>query len=455
MSVPQTHTMFNLSDVIEDLPAARDFLWYSRVTPLNRPSYLYLLGKLITLFTLPHTFKIYPFTEPSYFKKYEAYFKNVSQQNEYVTQLLHVLSINTDTVEFMLPSTALGEPRVIVDEQTAAAVYSTKSSDSLYDLVKEWFENSTAKSVLAVHVSLISKLYTSTHANLLVLKKSESNVKYLLFDPHGSPGRSRFKKNLATRLEHSLSVPCLEVSTFCPMLQTEVQGGNCLQWVSMILCFFCLRPTYFDDPEPLYTALSKHPELNILLFCLSFFLRTMSFFKLSGYYYIMFVKLSHMSISKQIQERQNEINDSKQFNEFLYRRFSEVNCSALNKADCPESCTVCDDMCASRASVRLTVSGACGLLTPKEMAKEMVDIFFKIKLLTRTLFSEVDRLNVRQLRQQVYSLREAKTLQDYVDMRYMTEERKQELDVFLARVAINLKRLREDNEGEPVLKRQK
>lgn len=415
----QTHSMFNLKGIIEDLPAANAFFWYDRVLSKDRPKYLKLLGKLITLFTLEHKFDMYPHHEPSYFKKYEVYFRDYIHMNDYVNQVFQVLAINTTTVEFDIPPD--GRLGVNLDDETAEDLTQVHT---LPQAVMQWYNNPQSKPIFILLMNIGSPTNNEGHATFLVLKKQEDFVTYIYFNPHGSIMDTGFSTALYHRLNTILPVQCLEVHTQCPLLQSSAQGGNCVQWNAMIICFLCLHPEYFQDPKPLFKELQKHPELNILIFSLSLFLRTLPFFKLSTFYYGMFTYYNRVPGTEQLRAntRTEALKESKNFNDWIYRRLHETNCSRFEQVTCPRACSLCNGTCAVTASVKFSESGDCHLLTPKEMAKEMFEIFFRIKKLTRTLGNEVDRLHLQNLRWQMYTFREAKTLQDYVDLGYMTQQ---------------------------------
>lgn len=464
-------TSFNLKDIIDELPAAREFFWYDRVPRKERSNYLHWLGQLITLFTLEHKFPIFPFREPSYFKKFQHYFSDVPMHfNDFITQMCEILSVSTDMVQIEFP-VILRErssyydlnQMFILQKQSAASLDIPLSRLYTFEkVIQDWWSLST-KPLLVMYVATALSQESDTHANLLILKKNEGHVKYIWFNPHGesysltSFQHLDFKPNLHTRLHTILPIPFVEVPTECPVLQTLNQGGNCTQWSAMIISFLCLHPEYFDDPRPLLRELGKHPELNILIFNLSFFLRTLHFFRLSSYYYVMFTFQKHhptVARQRQLKARMVLAGEAAEFQNFLYSRFSEENCNEFYESNCPKSCSICNGECATTASVRFDERGDCHYLTPKEIAKEMVEILFKIKEMTDTLSRDVDVLNIRNSRLEIIDLREAKTLHDYVEWGYLTPAEEEEYKHAVLNPAALPKRSR-DGGGEPDRKRRK
>lgn len=447
----QTHTMFNLQNVIEELPAARDFFWYDRVAPENRPNYLYYLGKLITLFTMDHTFELYPYNEASYMKKYESFFGDTRQFDSFVTQLFKLLSVNITTVQLCYP-----RPRekvfFLLENQTARLIEPRGYRNEFDHRIREWYSNPESKPVLLMDIGTNRfPQMDQQHANLLVLKKTESEVKYFWFDPHGVEHESQdFKRKLNTRLNSIVAVvPVIEVLTACPNLQTYYQGNNCVQWVAMILCMLCLHPKYFDldNIEGLFQELGKHPELNMLIFELSFFLRTLPFFKLRTIHDAFFKNFGYEENENELwrsQIRDESLEESKVFKNFLYRHLQETNCSEFTPLTCPIACSNCKGTCSITAGVKYDKNGRCDLLTSKEIAKEMVEMFFKIKQLTHTLSSEEDKLNVQDLRYQVDSFDEVTHVQEYVEKGYITLQKAYEIQDIYDRNTFGRVRSREE-----------
>lgn len=418
-----TQNLFNLKSVIRRLPAAQ-FFWFDRVSSRDEAQYTELLGKLINLFITPHYFPIYPYKECSYLKKYELYTKNVVNLEKIIEHMAKLLKLDVDNIEVKIPVNRRTRRRLVVLNNVTADDMGRRSLESL---IKPWLESSSSKPVLVLYLSTNDSEFRSGHATLLALKKAPDHVKYLFLNPHGGYSKKvkilNFRYKLRLKLSNICNMPVQEVLTACPALQKSVQGGNCVQWFAMIFYFLCLQPSLFEDMSSLVEELGKHPDLNVLLFSLSIFLRTMPMVGLKTYYYIMFDEHTLPF------EKDMCLNEMEKLNNFLFQHFSVSNCSKFSVTNCPKSCSICEGKCIVDAVVTKAPGQDCRMLTPKEIAKQMFETYFQIKRLTRTIANEEDaRFHITRMQAQYYYLKEANTLQDYVTMKLLTQEQVRDIE---------------------------
>ena len=95
---------------------------------------------------------------------------------------------------------------------------------------------------------------------------------------------------------------------------------------------------------------------------------------------------------------------------YLFSRFTQTNCGSFDIDHCPLTCRKCDKVCANSFAVK-KVEDRCHLLTPKEIAKEMFETYFKIRDLT----NHEDTRSFQKIQMDTQlSFEVPSTLQDYV-----------------------------------------
>lgn len=411
--------MFDYASVIPELPA-RIFFWYDNVMETKRFDYRYYLSKLMTLFTLPHYFKVYPYVECSYLKKYERFLQLTSNLDKLVQQLVLVLQLETKDV-FIIKLIKYG---IYLHNETAQEL--PGATLTLNNVLHWWVHGTLSKQpvcVLFCHID--NDAGTAGHSTLLALKKSEGHIKYFYLNPHGGYESNvhiqTFRANLERRLEVICNMPVQEMLITCPQLQLYEQGGNCVQWSAMVFCLLCLNPAWFDNPAPLMQQLGEHPHLNVLLFELAIFIRTMPAFQLRNYYFSNFIFAQRTRTSVDRQLNQCAVEDT-EMRSWLYQRFNEKECSTFETRNCPYACSICNGKCVlSTALKQKDASRLCQLLTPKEIAQEMFVAYIEIKKLARQMKDKRSFL-FKQIQGQLDSVVEITSLQDYVTQGLLTND---------------------------------
>jgi ribosomal protein L12E/L44/L45/RPP1/RPP2 len=432
----RSNIMFDFATVIPELPASQ-FFWYHLVEEQDKLKYRYYLSKLLTLFILPHHLPVFPFEECSYLKKYERHISDSKETETLMQGLIYILRLNTSniTVVYPLENYIL---KYTLHNETAEEL--PKSLSTLQKSIRPWLKQKQNNTVLVLYLSTNNETGTQGHANLLALKKTMfGTIQYLYFNPHGLYESieqiKTFRKNLKLKLQNICEVPVKEVLTSCPNLQTSDQGGNCKQWFAMIFCFLCMNPALFDDPKPLLENLGKHPQLNIVLFELSIFLRTMPLFGLKNYYFATFKGSHTLGYDVFASVAQCKTDDAA-IKTWLYSAFGERDCNTFDTRSCPFACSICNGQCVSTAALKQEVEGTlCRLLNPKEIAAEMFGAYLKIKTLSNQLGDTLS-FTLEKMQSQLDSVLEITSLQDYVTRRLLSAAQVQAIEQLLSRTAV-------------------
>lgn len=419
---------FNLRKIIYRLPASR-FLWYDLVTPEKKPQYLYLLGQLITLFTAPHKHSIFPYKEGSFFQKFgHACGKFLPFFENDVFSMLQLLP--SDNFELVYNFNRKND--IWLNDQTAVKLEGAPVD--LNDFIEPWLRDESRPRVLVLSVSVKNEV---GHATVLVLKKSRDYsrwcVEYIYFNPHGTHEMtsSTFLQNLENRLNTMLpsNYYLKPVHVYCPLLQSSEQGGNCLQWTTMIICLFCTDVRVFYNAEREIATLAENPQLNILLFSLSMFLKLMTrhsranagepatHLELSLVYFVSFYNLGK-SLEEIKSDTQKLLQVTKNFNKFLYRILGEQVCKkATTKESCNTPCQWCELKCHPNVLVNLKPDYTCSVLNPKQILEKMFTLFFQLKTL---LGKSTDQDQVHFQSQMSFKVPD--TLEDYTTLGYLTDD---------------------------------
>jgi hypothetical protein len=434
----KTGVQFDLSALLDELPAAQ-FLWYNKVeSSKQRDQYVCLLSKLIALFTAPHHFPIYPFKEASFFKLYQAHFNKIVNMDKLLPLLLDILAGNSarsgeQNVEFYYSSQDFQR-----DQQHMPMVLNDRTAEdlgtiTLDSVLRPWLETSD-KPVFITLLRIENRLRTGGHSTLLVLKKSDTAVKYIYVNPWG------FKDNTNFGVEHDPKLlyfslmlhnrlynlvgrkRLIKVVPTCPELQEKEQGGNCNQWTCMLVVALTMNPELFDSFSDFLKQLGRHPSLNILLFSLSVFLRTMPKIGLEKYYYSMFL------YARAQRERHFDVNaeylfEHNVFNNKLYNYFGQVNCDNYSPHNCEAPCQRCAGVCAidELVSHDASAAGACHVLSSKAIAKKLFKTYFKLKKLTN-MMGDSKSFMLKQMKAVLDSVEEIASVQNYEELQLLAEQ---------------------------------
>jgi hypothetical protein len=377
---------FNLIDVIDELPAA-EFFWYNSVPPEKKPEYCRLLGQLLQLFITPHVVLDPPTREASYLKKYEYVFSNFKNQS-LRDMFIHLFYLENSHTNY--------EPEDITIQVPDGLDTPQYSTITFQQAIQNWYFNDKSKPLYLVNLRLSHPSVSSQHAVLLAIKKyrqvrdARPVVKFMYLDPHGYLEHDyNFARTLKQKLVHALAPRTVQVVQFlleCPELQMDSHGGNCVQHSFMVFTMLMNNPYMFDDAENLLRQLQKHSTLNVLLFSLSIFLRTMPLVHLIRYHFAMFVKniLSKTAEGRapvSETDKSEYLMESNMISQEVSTIFHMPNCPNLfgNVSECDTNvCARCGGQCQYRALVEQT-GQTCYVLRPKEIAETMFVLYFQIK----------------------------------------------------------------------------
>lgn len=406
---------FNLRNVINDLPAAR-FLWYNLVSKENEERYLTILGELLQLFITPLEYSYYPYREASYLKKYEAMWalEDVSSGSRKKVLFYKLLAIILE----------LESPYVDLFHSYKFSIHfqsmKVREGEQIFNnAVLTWYFNSL-KPVFILPFSIYTT-HDDGHQVMLALKKlpvlqgnwvSRPLIKMIYFNPHGFESNFSLKENvfinkLKLKIQRAFSarLPTLQVVQLnidCPQTQFFEQGGNCVQHTALLFSLLMMNPSAFDNIDSILHQISRHATLNITLFSLSMFLRTIPHVNLKRYYYFFLAEKSQKS----------SLIENIELNTAMSSSFQGVNCPELYGPDCDRSfCSECNNVCRFKSGIEevqvqppasfeeakqgssgdeeFSSSGEeiynlydCKVLDPKEIAAKMFRLYFELKDMT-------------------------------------------------------------------------
>lgn len=374
---------FDLCDKIDHLPAA-SFLWSNLVAPENKERYCKLLGEMLQLFLSPHYYDSYPYRECSYLKKYELV--NKSDSGMMISSFLMSLASENALNNVQINPGVLS---LHVDTLEPTGFTHHYSDASLEEVVLNWYFNTNTPPLLLVAIDVLLDP-NSSHATFLAIKKypvlEQFNplIKFQYFDSQGYQENEtlqiRFpqvKEKLKSILEpHVPNIRILQLLMNCPQFQYEEQGGNCVQWRSMIFSYIVHFPENFENPNDIIRKISYYPQLNVTLFSLAMFLRTIGPIELYQYYYAMFPPYAFT------EKAQIEcLGEGEKATSSFAWSIQAPSCE-LYMSDCPNSCTYCGGKCLFKAASKMTEEGECHRLSPKDIAREMFVNYFMIKEMT-------------------------------------------------------------------------
>jgi hypothetical protein len=181
-----------------------------------------------------------------------------------------------------------------------------------------------------------------------------------------------------------------------------------------------LDPSLFDDPLPFLEKLSKNPSSNILLFELSIFLRTLSKFGVASYYLRTLVSYSPLPILPQVKSC---IIEDNLYRGTLIENHLQPNCDMYPSFSCPDPCVKCGSKCSLSASVKNAGTDECQPMNPKEIALEMIKIYFLILKITGHEEKKSFRLSKFKKLIDEELPKFPTTLDDYVKFGLMTPKR--------------------------------
>lgn len=361
---------FDLSTLIDDLPAAR-FFWYNKVSDDQRPRYLQVLATLYQLFITPHFIPAAPYTDCSYLKKAERI--GSRDMMWYLNLVISILRYS-------------GNPELLISNKVRL-IWSSQNGFSQMNEITEEHENVILKwyqttwfTMLIMGVRVKGEWTEDgefpNHATFLVLRKTRlGSVQYMYIDSEGfTSQKTSYERQyrLQTELERYVNyilgpnVRCENVLEECPALQLLEQGGNCVQWSVMMMALLVSQPDLFDNFRATLYKVSLYPTINIHLFTLSVFLRTLPQVGLLTYIRETIVPdLFNRKVFYICQEEDWETRAA------VLDQFGVPNC--YRSRECKPPCVQSGRRCMFRTS-----SNGVTFLTPKELATKMLHLYAEI-----------------------------------------------------------------------------
>jgi hypothetical protein len=211
-------------------------------------------------------------------KKFELY---VSEANEWFqTKLFQILQVNHEQVYV--------DTELEIVLSVGRRGHHIATSTYLHVPLLHWYKYTDKPLFLRPLIIEGGWSDGDTHSVLLAVKRAALGVVYFCLDSHGNNSKlasfyhndlKNIIKDGLEFLEEGVTVNVEEVQIACPVLQTSFQGGNCVQWMSMMFAFLCTDPGLFeaDRLNDFLQKVGENPNYNILLFTLSMFLRTMPY----------------------------------------------------------------------------------------------------------------------------------------------------------------------------------
>jgi hypothetical protein len=396
---------------LEELPAAR-FFWADQVQPKHRKMFCTYLGELYELFLSPHRLNIPPYWDLSFLKKYEILQEKDENFTKLPKHLLKILNIEQDNIY------AYFQPEIYIQ------IDNPEVSTSLSHLLRAWYIIMPNKHILTFPLTVTYPNSTVMHTVFFGIKKvqGEKKVKFVYIDPHGfgiNPEKDIFKRNIKAaitqHLSSSLQVTAEEVLLSCPALQKPKQGMNCYQWYVFLFALFLTNQPMFEDPRDIITQVGTFPNINVHMFEMSMFLRTMPVFQLKKYYEVtkFGFGIDDDYVDDDTDVRQDDFSD-----------FKGQDCySVTNIKNCFKPCVRCGKYCNFPSAVQQepyeyldVLSGKahkkanelgvevqvrddyCHILSGKEIARKMFTLYILIRELTG---QDPRSMTVRQIRNQL------------------------------------------------------
>ncbi len=353
----------------ERLIPALDFFWKDKVLPENRQKYYNLLGELYELFLTPQVIPIPPFRNCSYLKRYELYMKNPDHYLKMINHILYMLSIQSLNTMVRFETYDIEIQGIIV------------LPDDLKSVLSQWY-NDPSKSKLVIPLTLNK----GGHLVFVALFKNNFNkLEMVYIDGHGfntdeadyDSERQREVRHLIEQfLVNSFDVTVIDVVPTCPNLQTYQQGGNCVQWFLFNFAMFLFNRNFLISGSTLLKTIGAMPDINVQLFGLALFLRTLPRVGLVNYvdYRIYeYDELINQCIEEEDQTRKHILQES------IFTK----DCYSQPVGVCPpKDCQQCAGTCHFKSSVVHLQNNDCAPLSAKQIARKMLNIYLLIRKLT-------------------------------------------------------------------------
>lgn len=381
----ETNATFNLERYKDKLPASV-FLWSDRVPEGSKAKYFQHVGELYQLFITPLNYRRKQF---SFLKLYEKRFANRAENRRLKNEIVRLLKHHNSTLFIGLAKLYIQRGQPVV------------SQVHLFDQLEMWLQSDSHVAVIQLNLT-VTLGKTIGHDNTLVLhRKQVKNKKfhvfdYMVIDPQGFEGTEESQsyeivQNVIREwLKGSLQARgyfAKQILLFCPALQLNYQGNNCTQWFLLLLAFFVSHPDAFEKADEMIAKLGENPTLNIHLFGLCLFMRTLPTFDIISY-------LDVLELPRTEEEQFAIFKEDAMTRKWVSRElFKMQNCYYFTDkaATCPSDCVPCFEneedtgTCNFPASVHYLHAAQqaeatetktqCRSLTPQEIFNKMQALF--------------------------------------------------------------------------------
>lgn len=394
--------------ITNQLPAA-DLFWANSLRG-NTPKqfqFFALLGQLYELFITPHTLAIPPHQKScSYLKLFEAYSrKNLYQ---YIKHVLTICRLNVPNV-VVYPRAVL----VKVNFQNTKKTVIPKEFEVAVRMFKQQ-QLKNASTTLIIPLVFMEQNEEQSHIVYLAIKRNLDNIQFVYIDPHGFDYNSTHYKTqrflralLQVQLNNLLYIPVTEVVLDCPSLQRSEQGGNCVQWFCYNMFLFLSDPNIDLHLQKLKNM--REVTMNIHLFEIAMFLKTIPYVPLKAYYNTLFKNNVYTDLQNDCQ------------NEFVYAtsmhlgNLDVTNC--LGATTCDESCAHCKDTCNFPSAVFNLQDGDCLPLSPKLIGKKMLLLYAELRKIAQ---QDPSVMAPERIEEQL-DFEDAQTVEDYKRLYNLTD----------------------------------
>ena len=401
----------------DQLPAS-DLFWADSVRD-NVPKlsqYFSILGQLYELFLTPHTSVLTPnYYTCSYLKLYESRVAiddpRVPSSNEFLQHFLNICEQNITTV-YIYPKAVF----LNFNQQKSKMLHAL--ADAIFDCY------SSGKDAMIIPLTINDKGWGEriSHRVFVALKKTneqrrfdwsypntrEKTLQFMYIDPHGfdpNNERDKIQRFISALVLHQVNKSFYgyfvrETNFECPTLQRWEQGGNCIQWFFYNLYFFLKDPDAVTHMSTLRNL--KEKTVNIHLFELAIFLKTMPFANLKTYHDQFFL---HVNWFTQFMN-----SNCGTYGYSLQENLSHLgveNCVA--NSSCPQPCVHCGSTCNFQSAVKLLENSECKPLSPKMIARKMLYLYAEL----RKIAGQDPSVVTPEAIEQQLNYEEPKTLTDF------------------------------------------
>lgn len=365
---------------------ALEFFWIERVEFKDVLTYFSRIAELYELFLAPQLSHSPPHQQDcSFLKKFKTY----SGDREYRVGLLNhvfkILSLNSNE-ELLVKYDQVYIMKVNID---VVSLFHENLPLNITNLIRDFLDSQ--KRTLIFPLSSVALDGSRGHAHVVSFTKDSTKrdiVHLLLIDPQGTP-EYHWNDSVYIRQHNIISsfraffgetfgIVLTEVLHSCPVLQTIPQGGSCGQWQILFFVLLLKNPHYLEDNSSLQIllkALKQQATINIHLFSLSIFLRTMPYVHLKTY-------CEGISAAcPQLLETPEEDNVTRKH---VTKTMHFPDCYSESEATCPPTCVPCSGSCNFKSAVRAPYSsgGTCKRLSTKNIAKKMFFLYSSIRKMT-------------------------------------------------------------------------